>query len=316
MNEEIFITKNREYWQKLAGYNRRLTNGSAARLSVSELREFAELIRAAGHHLAYARTHFGGGETAEYLNRLVGISHNRFYTREKMRLSRALGYLSTDFSRMVRSESRFFLLSAAAFFIGAVSVFFLCAAEPSMIGHFLPDGYAGTGAPVDSWIYPVLSSAVVTNNIRVAFLAFAFGFLAGVGTLYILLVNGGVIGAYVYAAMSGGTDMAVFWSLILPHGVIELTAIFISGAAGLIIGRAVLIPGRYRRRDALIIASKRAATFIPGTALMLVLAGLTEGFFTPLDIAYVWKFIFAALTAIFIACYFIFSARSRSRYSG
>ena len=318
MNEEIFIEKNKERWQKLADYNKRLTGKKIESLPIPELREFTELFRITGHHLAYARTHYSGGKTVSYLNQLVGNSHNYFYTRERLRISAALDYFRYGFPQMVRDEFRLFWISFAAFFIGGIFIFLLCTFDPSMLRFFLPGEITELGGDIlsETWIYPILSSVIITNNIRVAIMAFAFGFLAGIGTLYILIFNGAIIGAYVYAVSAAGLSMATFWSLILPHGVIELIAIFICGAAGLIIGRAILIPERLRRKDALISAAKRASAFIPGVAFMLVIAGLIEGFFTPLGIAYSWKFLFAGLTFVFSVAYFILCGRRKSADSG
>ena len=320
MDEETFIKKNKNDWEKLAAYNRRLSKKSITRLEPGELREFAGLLRAAGHHLAYARTRFSGrrgdtpeslskSETENYLNRLVGLAHNHFYTREKFGFARIKNYFVKDFPRRVADEKRLFFISAAAFLTGAAFVYFMCAIEPSLASFFIPEDPGFGGAGGGNWFFPLLSSFVVTNNIRVAAMAFASGFFAGAGTLYILLANGGVIGAYLYSATTGGIGAGGFWPLILPHGIAELTAIFISGAAGLMIGRAIISPGNYKRSDAMLIASKRAAYLLPGAAAILLFAGLVEGFFTPLDIANAYKYAFAALSAAFFIFYFTFSAK-------
>ena len=313
MTEDAFIIKNKKKWEKLADYNRRLPFRSAARLAPDGLREFVGLYRAANHHLAYARTHFAGGDAEDYLNGVVANAHNRFHTRERFRFSRVITYFTNDFPARFREDFMLFVISAAAYAFGALCVYFICAAEPSLLKYFIPEGSVFVeGAAQDSWSYPLIGSIVVTNNIRVAAMAMALGFTAGIGTLYMLLYNGGVIGAYACAAAAGNYAPAAFWSLILPHGITELAAIFISGAAGLMIGRAALVPGGYRRGDAVVIAAKRAAFMIPGVAAMLLAAGLIEGFFTPLAIVYRWKYIFAALTALFLACYFTFAGRNRA----
>jgi uncharacterized membrane protein SpoIIM required for sporulation len=92
--------------------------------------------------------------------------------------------------------------------------------------------------------------------------------------------------------------------LILPHGIIELTAIFISGAAGLIIAKHLLLPGQYSRKDSLIAGTKQAVSLLAGVVILLIIAGLIEGFFTPLNISPISKLSFAALTAILLAAYY------------
>jgi uncharacterized membrane protein SpoIIM required for sporulation len=141
-----------------------------------------------------------------------------------------------------------------------------------------------------------MSAMIMTNNIRVALSAFALGISACIGTVYALVYNGIIMGGLAGYLTGTGGNMLVFWSLILPHGILELTAIFLSGACGLMIGRAVVIPGEFSRRHALIKAAKEAAFLIPGIVLLLVVAGLIEGFFTPLALPPAVKLTFAGLT--------------------
>ena len=316
MTEDIFISKNNGSWERLAEYNRMLSKRKIGRLSDAELREFTELIRITGRHLAYARTVYPNGGLPEYLNRLVGLSHNYFYIRETYGISRVVRYLRAGFPNRVREEYKLLLASAAVFFAGLLFVYAICGMDPSLIAFFIEEDAAPSGALPGSWTYPALSSFVVTNNIRVAFTAFAFGFSAGIGTLYILFANGGVLGAYMRYLSSDGAGLLRFWSLILPHGAAELTAVFICGAAGLMIGRAVIMPGVYSRKDAVVTAAKRAVYTLPGVSLILLFAGLTEGFFTPLDIAYGWKYLFAGLTLLFLLSYFIFCGRNKATDNG
>ena len=127
-----------------------------------------------------------------------------------------------------------------------------------------------------------MSSMIMQNNIRVAAVAFATGILAGIGTFLMLFYNGlmlGVVGALI--AAHGGEVQMGFWSFVAPHGVIELTAIFIAGGAGLMLGWAVLNPGEYSRRDAVKLAGREATKLMIGVAAMLVVAGVIEGFFSP-----------------------------------
>jgi len=305
MNEEQFIQQHNDTWQKLSHYNKRLRRRSVHRLNNGELTEFTDAFRSSLHHLAYARIHYAGGRAADYLNSVVGGAHNNFYTRDKIRLADVANYFINGFPALVRAERWLFWLSLITFAFGGLGAYLLLLIDPSLLGFFLPEEF-GPGGGIDSWMYPLLSSFVITNNIRVAALALAFGFLAGAGTLYILCVNGALIGAYVYAAVSSGYVMVNFWAMILPHGVIELAAVFISGAAGLMIGRSMLMPGNLSRRDAIVRAAKRAVYLMPGVAAMLLIAGLIEGFVTPLDIANIWKYIVAGVTFVAVQVYLRF----------
>ena len=126
----------------------------------------------------------------------------------------------------------------------------------------------------------MISAVIMTNNIRVGFTAFALGFTWGLATVLVLFDNGlllGVLGA-IYISRGFALD---FWSLILPHGVLELLAIFICGGAGLVLAKALVQPGDYTRRDALLVQGRIAVKLVLGTIPMFVAAALIEGFITP-----------------------------------
>jgi len=303
MTEDKFINRNEGKWKELEAYAGRLYRRGAKSLTRGEAREFARLFRLAGSHLAYANTRFPGGRAAAYLNGLAGAAHNHFYTREPEGVSNAINYIRFGFSVSIRRRI-FFLISAAAFFFaGALFAGIYTFSVPSFAANFFPQtpGFGGAGA----WYYPLMSAVVMSNNVRVSMLAFALGIFGGVGTAYVLFYNGMLIGALAaYAALSG-YNPAEFYSLILPHGVLELSAVFLSGACGLMNGKAVLIPGKFSRKDALVSAAKESAALLPGVAAMLVIAGLIEGFFTPLPIMPPYKLIFAGLTLIGFVLYIL-----------
>ena len=119
-----------------------------------------------------------------------------------------------------------------------------------------------------------------------------------------LFLNGALLGALTALVYLRGNPLT-YWSLILPHGIIELTAIFISGAAGLLIAKHIILPGRYSRKDALIAGAKQAVSLMSGVVIMLVIAGLIEGFFTPRAVGAEMKLIFAGATGLSIISYLL-----------
>ena len=153
------------------------------------------------------------------------------------------------------------------------------------------------------------ASAILTNNIRVTFLAFAYGALLGLGTLYVLAMNGlsvGAVLALVYRA-GYGNELLTF---MVGHGVIELSCIFIAGGAGLLIGSAILMPGDLSRLDALKARGLDAIRLIAGCAVLLVVAGIIEGFISPALISPKIKFGIAALTGIVMYTYLFTAGRT------
>jgi uncharacterized membrane protein SpoIIM required for sporulation len=149
-----------------------------------------------------------------------------------------------------------------------------------------------------------MSAQILTNNIKVGFLSFSLGLSLGIGTIWILFINGLPIGALAALAFNSGGNV-IFWSLILPHGVIELFSIFICGGAGLIIGYSIINPGEYSRKNSLIIKGKIAIKLVIGTIPLFFIAGIIEGYLTPSRLMPELKLAFAFLTLILIGAYIV-----------
>jgi uncharacterized membrane protein SpoIIM required for sporulation len=161
----------------------------------------------------------------------------------------------------------------------------------------------------------VFSSQIMTNNIQVSFLAAAGGIVAGLGTLVVLLVNGVHLGA-VFALFDAQGAGALLWTFVLPHGVLEMTAIVISGGAGLILAHAVLAPGRRTRGRALREDGRDSLSLVAGAGVLLVFAGIIEGFVSPARIPAPLKLGFAAAVASLMLLYFWLGARASEESAG
>ena len=127
---------------------------------------------------------------------------------------------------------------------------------------------------------PFAAAFIIQNNIRVALICFAGGVFLGIPTAFVLLSNGWMLGTVAAAVRLGGYDFQ-FWSLIVPHGVLELSVIVISGGTGLMLGDAILRPGQLRRGEALARVARRAVLLVLGAASLLVIAGTLEAFVSP-----------------------------------
>ena len=159
--------------------------------------------------------------------------------------------------------------------------------DPQFIEAVAPPGMRERLEKGELWVYrinpimPLESSRIMTNNIGVSLTFFALGLTFGVGTLLGLVSNGIHFG--VVALVVGQTRMAPeFWAFVVPHGALEIPAILIGGAAGLIVGAALLFPHDLRRRDALVIRGRVAVKLVLGCVPILVIAGIIEAFFSPL----------------------------------
>jgi uncharacterized membrane protein SpoIIM required for sporulation len=123
----------------------------------------------------------------------------------------------------------------------------------------------------------LMASGIITNNVRVAIACFAGGVFLGVGSLVLLAYNGLAIGAFAgHFANVGLLDYLL--TFILGHGALELFAIWVAGAAGFLLGRSIVAPGPLSRSDALVISGRIAVRMVGATAVLLVVAGMIEGF--------------------------------------
>jgi len=153
-----------------------------------------------------------------------------------------------------------------------------------------------------SMYLPVIATGIITNNVQVAFLGFAFGITAGIGTVLLLVFNGlyfgAVLGLFANYGLAG-------WLLtfVAGHGVLELSAIFIAGGAGLLVARALLAPGDLTRRDALVLAGRQAVRLVGASVLLLGLAGTIEGLLSASDAPAPFKFATSGATVVLLILY-------------
>jgi uncharacterized membrane protein SpoIIM required for sporulation len=148
------------------------------------------------------------------------------------------------------------------------------------------------------------SSKILTNNLSVSFAAFAMGITAGIGTAWMMLFNGLLMGVVAAACFRAGMGVAL-WSFVAPHGSLELPAIFIAGGAGLVLGSALVAPGTLPRRDALRLHGATAVRLLLGVIPLLVIAGIIEGFVSPVPIGAAVKFAIGASLVVLLLLYLL-----------
>ena len=307
MTEDQFLTTNSAKWHELGDYCQRINKNGIKSLETHDIKKFLNLFKLTSHHLAYAKTHYTGSRTIIYLNNLISQCNTYVYTIPKTNVTSVFSSIFTSYSMLLKKYRTYILFSFAIFMIGAFFSFLLVYFKPENAALFLDSSLiemvveTGDGADNSNWNYPLMSSYIMMNNILVSLKAFAFGIIVGVGTGYILFFNGLTLGSlsalfYLYG------DPVKYWACILPHGVAELTAIFIAGAAGLLVGKSLLIPGRLSRKHSLIKGTKEAVQLLSGVIVLLIVAGLIEGFISPLHISITIKYTVALLSALLITC--------------
>ncbi|MEN6315161.1 MAG: stage II sporulation protein M [Clostridiaceae bacterium] len=306
MVEEQFINKHSKSWAQLEELSAHINKKGLKALSSEDVKSFLHLFRQCSHHLAYARTHYPKSSVVTYLNSLTAKCHSHVYAVKKVPVRELFTYIIYGYPKLLKDNKRFILGSFSFFAAGFVLSLIMVLLNDGNASLFLSqetiDGIKGEEAGVGEWNHPLMSSFIMVNNITVSLKAFVFGITLGIGTIYVLFANGAMLGSLT-GLIYLHSDPLNYWSLILPHGVIELTAVFISGAAGLIIAKSILLPGEYLRRHSLVLGAKKAVALIGGVVLFLIIAGTIEGFFTPLMIAAQWKLLFAFLTLIGLSAY-------------
>ena len=314
-NINEFIARKSPAWERLEHLLLQVESSGLHALQPHEVREFGVLYRRAASDLVSARSKTANADVLEYLNDLVARGYAQVYRSRPQRIRSFLVFFLVDYPRLVRHCWRYVALASLLLYGSAAFGWIAVKQDRAAAYHLLPPEMARNlhairqkmltdpGHEIGPNEMSLMSTGIMTNNIGVSFLAFALGITAGVGTIMMLIYNGLMVGALA-AGVAEGRAALGFWSLILPHGIIELTAITFAGAAGLLIGSALIAPGQRSRVDALVERGRLAVLLILGIVPMLVIAGLIEGFITPpIWIPPIVKLIFAAGTGVALAIY-------------
>ena len=308
-----WLEKRKPSWARLEELVARCNRGVSG-LSHSELQELGSLYRQTASDLAAVREDASNRQLATYLNQLLGRSHNLIYLGHKPKVSGIVRFYRDVYPQVFRETLRQTLLVVAIFVFTGVVAWVITSKDPAFAYRLLGPRMMETIEQRKMWtesivtVKPLASSGIMTNNLSVAFSTFAMGITAGIGTIWMIAINGLLIGVIGAATWKAG--MAVqLWSFVAPHGVLELPAIFIAGGAGLEIARGMLFPGMLPRRLSLVKAGGRAAKLLLGTIPLLVVAGLIEGFFSPSGAPVIMKFGLAAALFVALLVYLLGSAR-------
>lgn len=284
MDVDTFLATNQPSWDRLSSLVRR-AGRSVGRLSPDELEEMVALYQRTATHLSYARTTYRDPALTATLSSLVARAGAVVYG-SRPRTLRALGhFFAVTFPAAVWYSRRFVAVSAALLLIPAFAVGLWVASSPRAVEATGPKAVREAYVNQDFEQYyrsapaSEFASHVFTNNVQVSIYAFAAGILLCLPTALILMVNGANVG------VAGGLFASVgqqtkFWGLILPHGLLELTAVFIAGGAGLRLGWTLIDPGDRTRRAALAEEGRRALAIVAGLVVVFAAAGTIEGFVT------------------------------------
>lgn len=293
------------------------------------VREFVAEYRDLAADLARMQTATRGASTQPevfYLSRLMAGAHNLLYRDRSLTVVQVLRYIFVEVPAEILRSWRPIAIAAALLFGPMAIAWTAVARHPANAEMLLPasmldraeDGVRrarepGEGYIDDPQIYrPVMASQIVANNVQVSYVAFASGVMVGIPTVLLLVMNGVSIGS-VFGLYDSKGIFELILAFVAPHGVLELFAICVAGAGGLLLAGALLIPGARTRRRALIEEGTRAIRLIAGVTLLLVIAGAIEGLISPIP----WwplegKLAVSGVTACLLYLYLRGGARSRS----
>lgn len=281
-------------WRALEALVDRIERDGLEGLEPEALTRLPVLYRATVSSLGVAREISLDRNVVDYLEALATRAYFCVYG-PKRTLLRAIGtFFRRSFPQAVRAHLGFIGVSALVLLAGVLTAALLTHGDPQYFHTFVDADYAAGRGPEASTddlraaLYETDSTAaerlaafsmyLFNRNAGIGILCFGLGFAAGLPTLFLLFVNGLILGAFaaLYAQRGLGTDL---WAWIAPHGVFEITAVVFCGAAGLAVARALLFPGRRTRRASLAIGGRSAARIVVGSVSMFLLAGLVEGVF-------------------------------------
>ncbi|NUQ21777.1 MAG: stage II sporulation protein M, partial [Gemmatimonadaceae bacterium] len=263
-------------------------------LPETDIADFVARYREAAADLARLRTAARGRDTEAlyYLSRLVAAGHNLLYRRREVALDTVWTFLSVTLPREARRSWRPILAAALLLFGPAAITWQAVLRDPELQYELLPPGKndrvetaaqneaRGKGyIAYDETQRPMVSSFIMTNNMKVSFVAFAAGATAGVGTVLALVFNGVSLGAGIGVYQTHGVARIIL-GFVIAHGVLELSAICLAGGAGLLLAHAILLPGALTRREALVLQGRRAIRLATIATILLFFAGLIEGLFS------------------------------------
>lgn len=296
------------HWRRLDHLVERTSTGGYKSLTRDELQELGLLYRQIASDLAALRDDRGSAHYAQYLNQLLARAHHTIYSAERQSPRAIFTFWLVTFPQTFRRNLGPIAVALALFAGAGIVGGLLTVRDPDFRTNILGPQMVETIDRREMWTHsivavkPVASSAIMTNNLSVALMTFGMGITAGIGTVYMLIFNGLLIGVIATACAMSGMSLQL-WSFVAPHGVLELPAIMIAGGAGLRLAQGLLFPGLLPRRESVGRAGAEGVKLTLGCVPILVVAGIIEGFVSPTDLSVTMKFTMAAATFVLFTAY-------------
>jgi uncharacterized membrane protein SpoIIM required for sporulation len=305
VREGLFIKKNIDKWRKYQ-YEAPTDPDEMAQ-------QFTELV----NDLGYSKTFYPHSKVTQYLNDLASRIYLTIYKNKREETSRIARFFKTELPLTIYRHHREILYAFLIFVGFAIMAAFSAAHDETFVRGVLGDGYVEMtednitkGDPFGVYKHenPLnMFAYIALNNIYVSFQVFVWGIIIGLGSIYMLFSNGVMVGAfqyYFFAKNLGWQSVLVIWT----HGTLEISAIILSGAAGLILGNSLLFPGSHKRLYSLMHGAKDGLKLMIALVPILLVAAFLEGFVTRHSysaLPYWITIIILVASFSFIAWYFV-----------
>ena len=318
MRAEEFVASRRDDWNQLENLIARGASGRLNPLNPAQVLMLAALYRRATADLARAQRDWPGTPVHRYLNGLVARGHGVVYRRGGNVWKRVKTFYTQTLPQTYRSSWPFVVASTALLFVPAFISYFVVLAHPDAAYGIAPADLIDkvhhhelwTNIPPDERV--TTAGLIMTNNVFVVFLAFAFGVFFGLPVIWVMINNGISLGGLFGLTQAYGISGGLF-DFVIAHGVLELSIVVAIGGSGLMMGWALISPGNRKRADALADATVRAFTLVLGLAPLLVVAGTIEGNISPSDAPFAAKLLIGLSTGALLYSYLLLVGRPRDR---
>jgi uncharacterized membrane protein SpoIIM required for sporulation len=311
MREAAFIKKNQKRWEEFENILKTNPNNKA-KLNPDSL---AELFVQVTDDLAFSRTYYPDSQTTVYLNSLASHLHQAIYKNKRENKNRWLSFWKIEMPLLFRTAHRELLVAFSIFGLAVLIGVVSSAHDENFPRLILGDQYINMTLQNIEKNDPMavykdanqldMFMGITLNNVLVSFRTFAGGIATSLVTAWILLMNGIMLGTFQYFFYAKGLFITSFLTIWI-HGTLEISAIVIAGAAGIVMGNGLLFPQTYSRFESFRMAAKRGLKITLGLVPIFVLAGFLESFVTRLtEMPDVLKVAIIGGSAYFIVFYFI-----------
>src|SRR6185437_15979115 len=286
MDLATFLHQRRADWKRLEEILQRVEGSGLVSLDDDQAVEFGQLYRCAASDLNQAQTFVSGEATERYLNDLVARAYLAIYGKTRVDLWGLIRYLFWGYPAIFRRYLPHFLLATLLFMAGTIFGYLAMMYDKDVAqAYLLPSGMptiqpVGEGEDEAKPMYDTdqlmnFSSFLFTHNVSVSLVAFALGITFGLGTAWLIFYNGVLLGALGAVFVEAGQLMA-YATGVLPHGVLEIPACLIGGAAGFVLAQGFLRARPWPRREELARMGKQSVLMLFGCVPLLAVAACLE----------------------------------------